>query len=191
MPTQNVHSTELTLWVETYGDELFSWAHYKTSNSALAEDLVQDTFLAAFNKFDTFKKESNPKTWLFTILNNKIIDHYRSAAYKKMVTESKIAQDNDHNLFQDSGMWNASSVSDWDSEPHLLDNPEFLAIMKSCLDHLPERWKAVTIAKYYEHKKGAEICKEMKITPSNLWQIVHRAKLQLKKCLDANWKDDA
>ena len=67
-------------WVNQYSDALFSWAYYKTSSKETAEDLVQDTFLAAYHKIDSFKGNSQPKTWLFSILNNKIIDYYRLSA---------------------------------------------------------------------------------------------------------------
>jgi len=67
-------------WLNDYSDDLFSWAHYKTSSKEIAEDLVQDTFLAAYKKMESFKGKSKPKTWLFSILNNKIIDHYRKSA---------------------------------------------------------------------------------------------------------------
>ena len=65
-------------WVNDYNDQLYSWAYHKTSSKEMAEDLVQDTFLSAYKNLENFKNESNPKTWLFSILNNKIIDFYRN-----------------------------------------------------------------------------------------------------------------
>ena len=69
-----------TSWVNDFSDDLFSWALHKTSDRMIAEDLVQETFFLAFRSFDSFKGESNPKTWLFKILHNKIIDYYRKNA---------------------------------------------------------------------------------------------------------------
>lgn len=65
----------ISQWLKDYGDDLYSWAYFKTSSKETAEDLVQDTIVSAFKAFDKFKPGSNPKTWLTTILNNKIIDY--------------------------------------------------------------------------------------------------------------------
>ena len=69
-----------TQWVEDHTEEMLAWAYNKLSDKQLAEDLVQDTFLAALQSMDKFKGDSKPKTWLLSILNNKIIDHYRRQA---------------------------------------------------------------------------------------------------------------
>jgi RNA polymerase sigma factor (sigma-70 family) len=59
-------------YVYRYGDRLYSWAFCRTSNEAVAADLVQDTFVSAFEHFDKFRGASSPKTWLFSILKNKV-----------------------------------------------------------------------------------------------------------------------
>ena len=65
--------------------------------------------------------------------------------------------------------------------------PEFKEVLKRCLDSLPEKWNTCVKLKYLTQKSGEEICQELKITPSNFWQIVHRAKLQLRDCIENNW----
>ncbi|WP_372773599.1 RNA polymerase sigma factor [Mangrovibacterium sp.] len=79
--TQN----ELSVWVETYTQDLYSWALHKVSDVEIAQDLVQDTFFAAVEKAGTFNGDSSPKNWLFSILNHKISDHYRKKVMKKEV----------------------------------------------------------------------------------------------------------
>jgi RNA polymerase sigma-70 factor (ECF subfamily) len=64
-------------WVELYTKDLLSWAFHKTSDKMLAEDLVQQIFLIASEKYASFKEASTAKSWLFAILNNKIAEHYR------------------------------------------------------------------------------------------------------------------
>ncbi|MBT6234821.1 MAG: sigma-70 family RNA polymerase sigma factor [Bacteroidetes bacterium] len=184
-------NTVVSKWLDTYGDDMFSWAYYKTSSKETAEDLVQDTMVSAFKSFDKFREGSNPKTWLYTILNNKIIDYYRASNTQKSVNQTtlqgnKLEDDN----YDANGMWSNVQESLWsNTEEHLLDNPSFLKVLGSCIEHLPEKWRGVVIGKYIHHKKGAQICKELDITPSNLWQMAHRAKLQLRTCLNQNWKD--
>ena len=78
---------DLAHWVEEYTSGLFSWALHKISDEELARDLVQDTFMAAAEKISSFRGESSPKTFLFSILNNKIVDHYRKKINKPVNME--------------------------------------------------------------------------------------------------------
>ena len=178
-------------WVNQFSDELYSWAFFKTSSKEVAEDLVQDTFMAAFHKIDTFQGKSQPKTWLFSILNNKVIDYYRLSARttKKnfSLTENSGYELSD-GLFNTYGCWKSNDINAaWDHDQELLDNPEFNSIMENCMDDLPQKWKLAVTSKYLSDKKTEIICQELEITTSNYWQIVHRSKLLLKKCLELKW----
>jgi RNA polymerase sigma-70 factor (ECF subfamily) len=181
----------LEQWVNQFSDELYSWAFFKTSSKEVAEDLVQDTFMAAFHKIDTFQGKSQPKTWLFSILNNKVIDYYRLSARttKKnfSLTENSGYELSD-GLFNTYGCWKSNDINAaWDQDQELLDNPEFNSIMENCMDDLPHKWKLAVTSKYLSDKKTETIYQELEITTSNYWQIVHRSKLLLKKCLELKW----
>jgi RNA polymerase sigma-70 factor (ECF subfamily) len=179
----------LTLWVEEYTNDLYLRALHKLSNSELAKDFVQETFLAAAEKFDTFEGKSSPKTWLFSILNHKIIDHYRRKVNQPLKIENQSISD----FFDEGGAWNVNRTPQkWTNEDdgHLLDNDEFNHILSKCMDALPEQWSTCVKLKYLTEKKGEEICQEMNITPSNFWQLVHRAKLRLRDCIENNWYNE-
>lgn len=171
--------------VEQHTQELYSWALHKVSDSELAKDLVQDTFLAATEKIESFKGESSHKTWLFSILNHKIIDVYRKKVKQPIAIENDVFS----KFFDTGGDWKKEErPQDWDEEEgHLLDNSEFQAVLKKCLDALPEKWSFAVKSKYLLNKKGEEICQELEITSTNFWQIVHKAKLQLRDCVDTSW----
>jgi RNA polymerase sigma-70 factor (ECF subfamily) len=64
---------------------------------------------------------------------------------------------------------------------------DFLSILRACMNKLTGLGKTVFRQKYLEEKKSELICKELAITTSNYWVIVHRAKLQLRACLEKNW----
>ncbi|WP_432410865.1 sigma-70 family RNA polymerase sigma factor [Rasiella sp. SM2506] len=191
---QTIHKNpkkEIENWVNQYSDTLFSWAYYKTSSKENAEDLVQDTFLAAYHKFDSFKGNSKPKTWLFSILNNKIIDYYRVSAKTTKKTIS-LSEDRAHEItedfFNEAENWKNTSIDPiWNQDEELLDNPEFNNVFKFCIEELPQKWNFAITSKYLTDKKADEICQDLNITVSNYWQIVHRAKLVLKKCLEMKW----
>ncbi len=176
---------QLSEWVETYVTELFNWAYFKVSDTDLAKDLVQDTFLAAAEKFESFKSESSPKTWLFSILNHKIIDYYR----KKVHQPLSIEKSNFLNFFDTDGGWSSDKKpGSWpNDDEHLLDDTGFQEVLKKCLDALPDKWSTCVKLKYLMDKNGEEICQELDIAPTNMWQIIHRAKLQLRDCVENNW----
>lgn len=183
--------TAVAQWVHQFSDELYSWAYFKTSSKEVAEDLVQDTFLAAFQKIDQFEGKSQPKTWLFSILNNKIIDYYRISARttKKSFSLTETSGiELSEGLFSSFGCWKSTDIkANYDQESALLDNPEFNAVLEECLEDLPPKWKLAVTSKYLSTKNSDEICQELNITSSNYWQIVHRSKLLMKKCLDLKW----
>lgn len=177
-------NTTLKSWVNLYSDSLYSWAFYKTSDKETAEDLVQETFLAAYQNFEKFGNKSEAKTWLFSILKNKIADHFR-----KSFRNSENATVSFNNFFDRNGDWIIEQrPQNWEPEEgHLLDNFDFQETLRNCLDKLPEQWNSSVTLKFMEEKESNEICQELSISTTNFWQIIHRAKLQLRKCLELNW----
>ncbi len=172
-------------WVGLHSDQLFTWALYKTSDREAAEDLVQETFLAAVHSFEKFERKSEPKTWLFSILKNKIADHfrkeYRNHANDTVAFNQFFDSNEDWITDQRPQQWQA------DDEEHLLDNYDFKKTLTRCLENLPANGKASIVLKFLEEKDSTQICQELEITATNYWQVLHRAKLQLRKCLEINW----
>ncbi len=182
---EEVYQNKLAEWVEAYTDDLYKRALFKVSDPEFAKDLVQETFLAASQKISDFKGQSSPKTWLYSILNNKIVDHYR----KKGKQPTTNMTDAFSAFFDENKEWkSAKKPEDWhENDQNLLENDEFQRILEDCLEALPQQWNTCVKLKYITNKKGKEICKELDITPSNYWQIIHRAKLQLRDCIETNW----
>jgi RNA polymerase sigma-70 factor (TIGR02943 family) len=184
MDTTNVKDT-IKCWVELYSDNLYSWALHKTSSKETAEDLVQETFMAAVQSFGKYEGKSNSKTWLFAILNNKINDHYRTSFRKPIQSDSAFLQ----TFFDSNDNWKSEETpKKWGyEEGNLFDDPDFQKALEYCMGKLPENWFSAVQLKYLEEKNGELICQELGISPTNFWQILHRAKLQLRKCLEINW----
>lgn len=177
-------------WARQYGDELYSWAYHKTSARTLAEDLVQDTFMAALQTFNKFKGNSSPKTWLFSILNHKLIDYYRKKSRSHFALyELKPEGDLLSKLFDQNGSWvKAHRPQAWQQDDaHLLDNQAFKQTLESCMQKLPPSGHTAIQLKYLKEKDGKDICQALGISTSNYWQILHRAKLQLRHCLEHHW----
>ena len=173
-------------WVALHTKDLLSWAYSRTSDKMLAEDLVQDVFMIAVHKFDSFKEESAPKTWLFAILNNKIAEHYRKLASGSAVS-TREGQDSN---FTNDGKWHDHArPRDWkvDDQKQLLDNPEFLNVWYACMDELPKLQSTCMRLKFVSDVDSATICADLNISSSNYWQLLRRGRLQLRKCLEKSW----
>jgi RNA polymerase sigma-70 factor (ECF subfamily) len=192
MDTSNPSAT-LKCWVDLYSDKMFTWAFHKTSNRETAEDLVQDTFLSAFQSLGKFEGKSEPQTWLFAILNNKIAEYFRKMYRQNTINATQAEEQNSksllNNLFDADGSWTKEQQpKTWETEQtNLLDDADFIKIFQSCMGNLPDNWLAAIQLKYLDDKKGELICQELEITPTNFWQILHRSKLQLRKCLEIHW----
>ena len=190
------HTLEPEKWIERYSDALFSFAFSRINRQDIAEDLVQDTFFSALKAQDSFRHDSSEKTWLISILKRKIIDHYRkkSTQNELNIFDKKEGGDDVMNHFFDSepqydGHWNdATAPKEWKKDFETkVESDEFYSILKNCLGKLPEKWAAVFTLKNMDDLDSTEICKELGISPSNYWVLMHRAKLQLRECMEINW----
>jgi len=179
-----------THWIEEYSDALFKFAHVRVGDRETAKDLVQETFLSALQKLESFRGESSQKTWLISILKNKIIDYYRKSAKGKSVP--LIDEDGTSELdkyFDEEGEWKSSAgpVSWSASGYQILRSKEFLEILQKCLSKLSDHGRLVFVSKYLDELESEEICKQLELTTSNYWVIMHRAKLQIRQCIEKNW----
>jgi RNA polymerase sigma-70 factor (ECF subfamily) len=178
--THEILSIDINSCVLLYTKDLYAWAYYKTGDKSLSEDLVQDTFLAAIKSQKNFKGDSEIKTWLFAILKNKIADSFRKAT-------NKIPS---HNIFFDGNSWSEKEIpATWNTleDKELLDDITFKNTLSNCIDKLPSVWSSVIRMKFVDDRKTEIICDENGISQNNYWQIIHRSKLQLRKCLEQNW----
>ncbi len=181
-------------WVDNYADYLFSYAISRISKEEEARDLVQDTFLSALKAKDSFKGAASEKTWLVSILKRKVIDRYRKNAVRKETSfeESDTYKVAYSHYFTEEGFipgeWQKQArPQQWNATDGKIEQGEFRKILAACLDKLPKAWSAVFSMKHLEEESSETICKELEISPSNYWVIIHRAKLQMRECLEKNW----
>lgn len=171
-------------WVKLHTREMYSYALIKVKAKEAAEDIVQNAFLAAWKAYPSFQQKSNPRTWLFSILKHKIADYYRI----KFRQSSEIPSDITGKFFDKNDRWNSAyRPSEWQADKDLLDDPEFTNALKDCFEKLPEKWSSAVRLKYLEQDDAETICSMLEITKPNFWQIIHRAKLSLRNCLELKW----
>ena len=171
--------SQLKQWIELYSTELLNRAIYLTSDKEEAKDIVQDVFLAAFSGYQSYEGNSSAKTWLHSILKNKVSDYYRKK-YKKPPELSL------ENFFDAAGDWKNGEnlLGAWDEAAITGDYEEFDHLLNICIEDLTPKWKIPIKLYYLQEKKSAEICQEIGITTTNLWKILQRARLQIRECLE-------
>ncbi|GAB4362265.1 MAG: sigma-70 family RNA polymerase sigma factor [Deltaproteobacteria bacterium] len=174
-------------WLDAHGDALFRFALIRVRDRALAEDLVQETLLAAFRGREGFSGRSSERTWLVGILKNKIADHYRRAARENSRDELLLREALGGSPFDGTGRWK-SGPSEWGTDPAALARQAgFLEQLRRCLSELPGAQADAFTLREVDGLGTREICKVLEITETNLWVILHRARMRLRACLEANW----
>jgi RNA polymerase sigma-70 factor (ECF subfamily) len=180
-------------WVDEHGDYLFRFAMLRVQNSSVAEDLVQETFLSALKSIGAFSGGAGIRTWLTTILKNKIIDYFRKQKVRKEDDAASDLIDEKRWLFQEEGRWVGVwkvdlGPSGWGAGPSAeFERREFWNALQKCLAKLPEGVSRLFVLREIEEMETEEICKILEITPSNLWVSLHRARLRLRHCLESTW----
>lgn len=178
-------------WLEKYGDYLFAFAVSRLHNEAVAEDLVQETLLAAIESHKNFSGDSSVKTWLTAILRHKIIDYYRRAS--RQVSFAETGSETDKEFFDESGNWRESAApSGWQKSPEsLLELKEFQTVLRECLSALPQNLSAVFTLREIEGLGTKEICEILTLSPNNFWVLLHRARLRLRQDVERRWFGNA
>jgi RNA polymerase sigma-70 factor (TIGR02943 family) len=173
-------------WIDNYADYLFNYAVVRVNDIDIAKDLVQDTFFAGLKSAKNFQGKSTERTWLVSILKRKVIDHYRKINSKKGQAEVRM---NFYTDGENEGNWIEERVpQNWDNQSEKdIENRELKSQLELCINGLPEKYALVFRMKTIQEFETEEICKELDITSSNLWVIIHRARTQLRKCMEDNW----
>lgn len=179
-------------WVQLYADDMLRYALFRIRDQNVCEDLVQDTFLAALKGKDGFKGNSSEKTWLWSILKNKIIDAIRKQS-KENLTYDFFEKDIIDDFFgsdqASNGHWKSEQVPKESSNSALekLLQKEYIQTLRFCIAKLKEPQRLILQEKYFNETSSDEICKDIGLSKSNYWVIMHRINLQLRKCLETNW----
>lgn len=177
-------------WVDDHGDYLFHYALSRLRDQTRAEDFVQETLLAALRSHEKFEGRSSERSWLTGILKNKILDHFRKAGRETSFTDLNFYEDEENKTFEYPGFadhWTpAMAPSDWSSAGDV-DQEEFWKAFNGCTSKLPQKIAQVFLMREVDEIPGDEICSTLNISQSNLWVMLHRARLALRRCLEVSW----
>jgi len=186
-------SPDAGVWLDLHGDYLFKYAVFRLRDISAAEDVVQETLLAALKAYGGFEGRGSERTWLVGITKHKIADHFR-----RQNREAPMGQEQDDGpehaeFFARTDSWDNHwddnyAPTDWHATPaQLIERKEFWKVFGDCLTPLPRRTASAFTLREVDGLTSQEICELLSISVSNLWVMLHRARLHLRNCLERNW----
>ncbi len=178
--------TEFAHTLQALRPQLLRFARAQLRNDAWAEDAVSETVLAALAKPQAFAGHSQLKTWLIGILKHKLIDQIRRNSREVSATTGEDNEDIDGQLFDSGGAWR-DKPAEWGDPEAACGQREFFEVLEVCVDQLPGVQGRVFMMREWLELDSGEICKELGITTTNLWVLLHRARLRLHMCLQQRW----
>lgn len=174
-------------WLKLYGDVLYRYGLARVRDPELAEDLVQETLLAALKAKENYAGQSSEQTWLIGILKHKIIDCFRKASREKSQEFDDHLMTDEDDYFNQQGHWKVD-LSTWSKPDKAMEQEEFMLVLQDCIARLPSRMAQLFILREFDDMKSEEICEMMSIsTLNNFWVMLSRVRVQLRHCLDINW----
>jgi RNA polymerase sigma-70 factor, ECF subfamily len=166
---------------------LLRFALLQVRQKHVAEDLVQDTLVAALAAIDGYSGRSSVRTWLTAILRNKTADHFRAAGREVSLTGDSEDDDDeiDRHFVADGHYRNAPM--EWGDPERTLTEKRFLQALQACVNSLPYTTAQAFLLREVTGLTTEEICKELKISSTNCFVLLHRARLRLRACVEATW----
>ena len=186
------HRLDPKRWVEEHGDLMFGFVVSRVRDRVIAQDLVQETFLAAIRASESFAGRAGERSWLFGILQNKLADYYRLQSREVSLVDMEPSLPEETAAFCASGLgkdgWVPSfAPKAWETPDQTLISKEFQTVLKRCLSRLPQKTAQAFVLREMDEVLSEEICKVLGVSPNNLWVLLHRARMGLRRCLETHW----
>lgn len=177
-------------WLEQHGNALYRFALLRLRDARKAEEAVQDTLVAALQARARYSGDASVRTWLVGILKHKIIDLFRQEAREAPLESNGLSSAEgdpfpEEDCFDASGHWR-EKLSEWGNPEDTPARSQMMAILQHCLDALPPRFARLFMLREVMEETTDTICQEMAVSETNVWTMLYRARMGLRKCLDHN-----
>lgn len=178
-------------FIEDLRQQMVRFAGQQLGDDQLAEDAVQEALVGALSNASGFGGRAAVKTWVFAILKNKIADVLRHK--RRMVAISSLLPDDENDedlstLFDRKGFWRIDERPvPWGDPEACFQEQQFWLVFGACLDGLPPKQARAFMMREFIELETDDICEATGITASNLFVMLHRARLRLRECLENNW----
>ena len=176
-----------TSWVDRHGDGLFRYAMLRLNDAQIAEDLVQEAFLAALTARKEYSGAASERTWLTAILRHKIFDHIRKSCAQRTEPPGPQSENLDEPVFDGRGKWKKNPCRLSISPDQIAEQRKFWNVFRTCVSKLPPQLVQAYHLREIERVASDTVCKVLHITATNLWTRLHRARMSLRRCLEDNW----
>jgi RNA polymerase sigma-70 factor (ECF subfamily) len=163
------NQTSFQLLVERYQTRLFALVRHYTRSTVEIEDIVQDTFLKAYSRLDSFQHQSSFYTWLYRIATNTVLD------FMKRRGRSPVQTVEDPELALEA---NSAAVMRPDAR---LETEEIARITHEVLDQLPEIFRTVLILREFEDQAYQDIADILGISIGTVESRLFRARARFKQ----------
>jgi RNA polymerase sigma factor (sigma-70 family) len=175
-------------WVDRYGDYLYGYAMSRLHDPEIAADCVQDTFMAGIKALNRFDGSRDIKFWLRGIMSYKIVDKIRQSVKEKRVNIDTVDEALLESFWFKYSGTATTTPTPWQFNPRKhYDNTEFGEVFDICIRQVKKPERDAFILRVLEDQTTDEVCRAMNISSNYLWVLLHRARLQLKVTLEANW----
>jgi RNA polymerase sigma-70 factor, ECF subfamily len=186
-------SAELTLeqQLPMLRQRLMRQARVTVYDTALAEDLVQETLLAVFEQEASRRGQASLSTWATAILKNKVADWYRSPNRTRFVQPAEDPADGDLGegidaLYDATGHY-VQQVPSWQQPDNHMEQRQMFTILEQCVSRLPTQTGRVFMMREWLGFETTEICSRLSLNADNCRMILHRARMGMRECMQLNW----
>ncbi|MFH1924406.1 MAG: sigma-70 family RNA polymerase sigma factor [Planctomycetota bacterium] len=173
-------------WVDRHGDTLYRFAFSRLRDAEAAEEVVQETFVAALRARDQYSGKGPEGAWLLGICKRKVVDHVRRRNRPDTGVGGDLGPDPSEAMFDAKGNWRFDPRVLKGRPEGALEREEFWQAFRGCLRRLSQRQADAFTLRELDDLTSDEICKELEISASNLWVLLHRARLSLTVCMKSH-----
>jgi RNA polymerase sigma-70 factor (ECF subfamily) len=164
--------------VSKYHPRLLRFAESMVPSRAVAEEVVQDTWLGVVRGIDRFEGRSSVKTWLFHILANRA----KTAGARE--GRSVPVGDPLEGRFTAAGEWSRPPEPWSDAVDARVVADKLASRVKDCLPDLPAAQRQVLVLRDMEGLEAAEVCDLLGLSAGNQRVLLHRARSQIRGLLE-------
>ncbi len=185
----NARSDEALRWLKEHGDAVWRFAMIRMRSRALAEEVVQETLLAAMRSAAGPASARSERSWLLGIASHKIADHYRASARQRRLsrgaTPGELPRESEPAAapFTADGRW-AQVPRPWEEPSESAKRREQLSRLRGCMDTLPPSLDQALWLREVLSLDAAEVCEILGLTAQALWTRLHRARAALRECME-------
>lgn len=167
--------------VKRHQGRLFSLAHRVTRNEAQALEIVQETFLQAFQKLPDFRGDAAVGSWLHRIAMNFALMHLR---HRRVVDAVEEPLEPEVGKFREDGHWDEPPTGLWGRRADdLVLDAELRDKILAAVDLLPDSYRVVFVLRDVEGLSYEEISEATETTVASVKSRLHRARLALRESL--------